>query len=411
MSNTNVQRDILVVGAGPVGLTAALALRAEGLPVTVLEAGTEDRQRPGSRAIFYHRQTLEFWEKMRPGLGWDIAREGLVWTTKRTFWGENQVYERTYPLPRTDVLPHSTNLGQTDVERILLRHCKEAGVKFAWNQEIANATTDETGVRLVTTEGREWQAPYAIVCDGARSVVRKSVGIELEGPRIEDAFVIVDVAEDPAAPIRPERLYYYEHPAVEKRNVLLVPFRNGIRADIQLRLGDDPNRFNSPEGVKRWISQVLPAKYAERVTWISTYNFLQVVANSFTDKHRRVVLAGEAAHLFAPFGARGLNSGVPDAVAAARGIKQALTTSNAAEASRAIEQAANERREAALYNRNASNLALEHMRARDWRTRLKRAWSVRLARRGMKAGSYLDSAPFGPRAAVTTAAKGTDGIY
>lgn len=407
MSISSTEREVLVVGAGPVGLTAALALRAEGLPVTVLEAGTEDRERPGSRAIFYHRQTLEFWEKMRPGLGWDIARAGLVWSTKRTFWGEHQVYERTYPPPNPNVLPHSTNLGQTDVERILLRHCKDAGVKFAWNQEVKNASTDPEGVTLATTDGREWRAPYVIACDGARSVVRKCVGIELQGPRIEDAFVIVDVAEDPEAPIRPERLYFYEHPAVEKRNVLIVPFRNGIRADIQLRRGDDPSRFNTPEGVKNWISRVLPPKYADRVTWISTYHFLQVVANSFTDANRRVILAGEAAHLFAPFGARGLNSGVPDVVAAARGIKRALTANHPDEARRVIEEAANERREAALYNRNASNLALEHMRARDWRTRLRRAWSVKLARTGMKAGQYLDSAPFGPRAA----AKGTEAIY
>lgn len=65
-------------------------------------------------------------------------------------------------------------------------------------------------------------------------------------------------------------------------------------------------------------------KYADRITWISTYTFYQVVAETYTDQHNRVILAGEAAHLFAPFGARGLNSGVPDAIVAAKGIQKAL---------------------------------------------------------------------------------------
>lgn len=398
----------LVVGAGPVGLTTALALRAQGLPVTVLEADGENRQRPGSRAIFYHRQTLQLWEDMRAGLGWEIARSGLVWSTKRTFWGEKQVYERTYPFPRPDVLPSSTNLGQVDVEAILFRHCREAGVEFAWNQSVTGVRTSPEGVVIQTAGGREWQASYVVGTDGGRSVVRKSVGIELEGPRIEDAFVIVDLAEDLDDPIRPERLYYYEHPAVEKRNVLLVPFRNGIRADIQLRRGDNPDHFNQPEGVKRWIGRVLPPKYVDRVTWVSTYQFLQVVARSFTDQHHRVVLAGEAAHLFAPFGARGLNSGVPDALAAATGISQALNAANPAQAATAIREASERRREAALYNRNASNIALEHMRANGLGTRIKRRASALLAHYGTRAGSFLDSAPFGPRAA---ARQSSDGIY
>ena len=399
---------VLVAGAGPVGLTAALALRAHGIPVTLLEAGTEDRPRAGSRAIFYHLQTLEFWEQIRKGLGWDIANEGLVWSTKRTFWGEQQVYERTYPPPKKGVLPHSTNLGQLDVERILLRHCKEAGVEFAWNNEIASAKTTPEGVTLKTTSGKEWQAKYVVACDGGRSVIRKDVGIELEGPRIEDAFVIVDVAEDPDEPMRPERLYFYEHPMVEKRNVLLVPFRNGIRADIQLRLGDDPNRFNDPQNVRSWLTRVLPEKYGDRVTWISTYQFLQVVANSFTDQHRRVVLAGEAAHLFAPFGARGLNSGVPDVFVTAEGIRRALEASDAKVAQQAVWEAAEKRREAALYNRAASSQALEHMRAYDPEIRAKREQAVKTALDGIKAGSWLDSSPFGPRGADK---KGGDGIY
>ena len=114
--------------------------------------------------------------------------------------------------------------------------------------------------------------------------------------------------------------------------------------------------------MKRWIAQVLPPKYADRVTWVSTYRFYQVVASAFTDEHRRIALVGEAAHLFAPFGARGLNSGIPDALVAARAIAEGTPA--------AIDHFASTRREAALYNRDASNLALRHMQANGWSIRL-----------------------------------------
>ena len=310
MSETH---PVIVVGAGPVGMTAALALRARGLPVTVLEAGAEDRTRPGSRAIFLHRESLEHLESVSEGLGWEIARHGIVWTTKKTYYGEDLVYERTYPPPDPSRLPHSTNLSQVVIEQLLLDACKRAGVDFMWERELVSSTTSPDGVVLQISGRDEWRASHVIGADGARSVVRSSAGIELEGPRIEDSFVIVDVAEDESSPLLPERVFYYEHPAVHGRNVLLVPFAGGIRADLQLRPDDDPEQFNDPEGVKRWIARVLPARYADRVTWVSTYRFYQVVASAFTDPHGRIALVGEAAHLFSPFGARGLNSGIPDA--------------------------------------------------------------------------------------------------
>lgn len=382
---------VLVVGAGPVGMTAALALRAEGLPVTVLEAEAKGRVRPGSRAIFLHRESLEHLESISEGLGWELARNGLVWTTKKTYWGEDLVYERTYPPPDPSRLPHSTNLSQIAIEGFLLDACKRAGVEFAWEQSLVSSTTSAGGVVLRTEAGDEWRAQYVVGADGSRSVVRSSAGIELEGPRIPDSFVIVDVDEDEERPMLPERIYYYEHPAADGRNVLLVPFAGGIRADLQLRPGDDPEKFNDPDGVTRWIARVLPPKYAERVTWVSTYRFFQVVASAFTDEHRRICLVGEAAHLFAPFGARGLNSGIPDALVAARAI--------AAGTPEAIDHFATTRRAAALYNRDASNTALHHMQANGWKVRLKRRVMASIARHGIAAGSWLDSSPFGPRAA------------
>ena len=333
----------------------------------MLEAEPEGRERPGSRAIFLHRESLEHLESICEGLGWQLAHNGIVWTTKKTYYGEDLVYERTYPPPDTTRLPHSTNLSQVAIERVLLDACVAAGVTFAWEQQLESSTSSSDGVVLRTTSGDEWRCSYVVGADGARSVVRSSAGIDLVGPRVEDAFVIVDVAEDDERPMLPERVYYYEHPAVGGRNVLLVPFAGGIRADLQLRRDDDPERFNDRDSVKVWIGRVLPVAYADRVTWVSTYRFHQAVASAFTDEHRRVCLVGEAAHLFAPFGARGLNSGVPDALVAARSIKTALDGD-----ARAIDHFAATRREAAIYNRDASNLALQHMQANGWAVRAKR---------------------------------------
>lgn len=398
---------VVVVGAGPVGLTAALSLRSEGLPVTVLEAGAAGRTRPGSRAIYYHRQTLEHWNAIADGLGWEVARRGMTWATKQTYWRGELVYDRTYPPGDPGLLPPFASLGQDDLEGLLLDACGAAGVEIAWDHEVEAAHSNPDGVEVRTTAGVVIAADHVIAADGARSPVRQALGIALSGDRSENRFVIVDVAEDPQRPLRPARVFHYQHPAVHGRNVLLVPFTGGWRVDLMCRVADDLSELEGEEGARRWIGQVMPERYVDRIQWASTYQFLQVVADRFTDDHRRVLLVGEAAHLFAPFGARGLNSGVPDVRAAARAIAAAQRATDARSAACAIDGFAESRREAAAYNRAAAGLALEHMRAHGPLTRLRQARAARRARRGARAGAWLDSAPYGPRARE----RGTDAVY
>lgn len=141
----------------------------------------------------------------------------------------------------------------------------------------------------------------------------------------------------------------------------------------------------------------MDAKYADNITWVSSYTFYQAVAEQYTDEHKRVILAGEAAHLFAPFGARGLNSGVPDAIIGANGIVKALQAHSLEEANAAIEEAANERHQAGLWNRECSNLALEHIQGTKEDIRLKREISAFLAPHIPALGKWLDEGPFGPK--------------
>ena len=320
----SAKHPVLVVGAGPVGLAAALALRARGLEATILEAEPQHRSRPGSRAIYVHGATLRVLDRAVPGLGEELARRGIVWPTRRTLWRGRPLFERTYQAPPKKGLPHFTSLPQTAIEAVLLDACAARGVEIVWRAPVQAVTAAADGLRVDVDGGRAWHADYLIGADGARSAVREAIGVELEGSRSANSYVIVDVAEDPSHPLPIERVFHYEHPAVGGRNVLLVPFAGGWRADLQCDESDDPEAFASSDGVRRWIAATLGESYAERVTWVSTYRFMQVVARTFVDATRRVLLVGEAAHLFAPFGARGMNSGVADADRAAEAVSAAL---------------------------------------------------------------------------------------
>lgn len=164
-----------------------------------------------------------------------------------------------------------------------------------------------------------------------------------------------------------------------------------MEVDLQLLPEDDPEEFTEIEGVKKWLPKVMDPKYAERITWVSSYRFNQVVVDSFTDEHRRVLLAGEAAHLFAPFGARGLNSGVPDALIAVRGIDQALKEENQEQARlKSIDASAIERRIAAKWNRDGSSTALHHLQGDSPEMNLKREVAASLTAVAPKLGRWLD---------------------
>ncbi|KUP97295.1 FAD-dependent oxidoreductase [Thermobifida cellulosilytica] len=395
------RRPVLVVGAGPVGLTAALALRSSGLPVTVLEAESEDRVRPGSRALYLHRESLQLLGQICPEAARSIIDHGVVWSTRRTLYRGREVFSRTYPSPPRGSLPPFTSLRQVETERYLMRECRAAGVEFVWDSEVVDVESTPEEVRLRTAAGAQWRAEYVVAADGARSGVRRSLGIELQGERSNAFHVVVDVEEDPADPLPLERVFHYEHPGLDGRSVMRVPFAGGFQLDLQCKDDDDPDEYADEDAVRRWMTRVVPDRYADRLLWVSRYRFLKVVAESFTDRNRRVLLVGESCHLFPPFGARGLNSGIADAVAAASAVAEALGRSDARELP--VDDFARRRREAALFNCRAAGAALDHLRPKSRTRRLGQSVAARLAPLVPACGAWLEYAPYGPRTGAAVA--------
>ncbi|MFF7469574.1 FAD-dependent monooxygenase [Streptomyces sp. NPDC008092] len=390
---------VVVVGAGPVGLSAALALRAHDLPVLLLEADPEDRERPGSRALFVHGESLALLDAMRPGLAAEITSYGRTWHTRRTLYRGREVYSRTFPPPSGR--PPFTSLRQVDTERFLRGACAAAGVEFVWNARVIGVRTTASGVSLSCADGRELSCGYVIAADGARSAVRAGLGIPMEGTHGEGFHVVVDVADRPGAELPLERVFHYEHPGAGGRTVLRVPFTGGFQVDLQCHADDRAEEYGTEEAVRRWLPAVVGGGhegaeghggheghdgYADRILWVSTYRFLRKVAASFTDPHRRVLLVGEAAHLFPPFGARGMNSGIADAAAAADAVATGTVADFAAV-----------RRAAALFNSEAAGAALEQLRPRRRIVRLRQRAAAALAPVLPSCGSWLEHAPYGPR--------------
>lgn len=389
---------VVVAGAGPTGMTAALALHARGVPAVILEAEPEDRERPGSRAIYVHGTTLHTLERNHEGLGKRLAEAGLVWPTRRTLWRGKEVFSRTYSTPGgTGDLPHFTSLPQVETEDFLLETLEEVGIDVHWDSAVETVESSPDGVRVETEDGDVWETPYVVGADGAGSTVRKEIGSNFEGSQSENSFIIADVDEDPDNPRPNERVFHYDHPDVEGRNVLLVPFTGGWRVDIQCKMTDDPERLASEEVVSDMVATTLGERYRDRVAWVSSYQFKQVTADTFVDEHRRVLLAGEAGHLFAPFGARGMNSGIADADEAASAIAVAAGATNDEVARAEVELYASRREKAAEWNKNAAGQALEYLQGDSVVTKFKKRAAAELSEYWEDAGEWLDDAPYGPR--------------
>ncbi|MET0187043.1 MAG: FAD-dependent oxidoreductase [Achromobacter sp.] len=376
---------VVVVGAGPVGLTAAIDLAQQGIKVVLLD--DDDRLSTGSRAICFAKRTLDIWDRL--GLGETMTQKGVSWNVGRVFFRDQEVWQ-------FDLLPESghrrpafINLQQYYAEGYL-HDCAShhPNIDLRWKSKVADVTphADHVTLAIDTPDGPyTLDAQWVVACDGSRSPIRKAIGQESRGRVFRDRFLIADVKMTADFPT--ERWFWFDPPFHPNQSVLLHRQPDNVwRIDFQLGWNADPVEAVKPENVMPRIRALLGADVDVTLEWVSVYTFACERMDAF--RHGRILFAGDAAHRVSPFGARGANSGVQDADNLAWKLKLVLQGKAPATL---LDSYASEREFAADENIRHSSRATDFITPKSDASRVLRNAVLNLAKRHVFARALVNS--------------------
>lgn len=308
-SGTAQRHPVVVIGAGPVGLTAALDLAARGIKTVVMD--DNNTVSVGSRAVCYAKRPLEIWDRL--GVGEQMVAKGIEWKLGRVFFREQEVYTFDLLPEEGHKIPAFINLQQYYLEEYMVAACEANPlVDLRWKHKLVSLHQEDDHARLVveTPDGVfDSEAEWVIACDGASSDTRRMVGADFTGQFFQDRFLIADIVMKAEFPT--ERWFWFDPDFHRGQSALLHKQCDDVwRLDFQLGWEADPEEEKNPENIIPRVKAMLGDDVEFELEWASVYQFACRRIDEF--RHGRVIFAGDAAHQVSPFGARGANTGIQD---------------------------------------------------------------------------------------------------
>ncbi|OBH91830.1 FAD-dependent oxidoreductase [Mycobacterium scrofulaceum] len=305
--------DVLVVGAGPTGLTLAAALLRRGIQATVVDklaAGANT-----SRAAAVNARTLEVLEEL------DVTRRmvkaGVIAPRFTMRQGRRVLIPVDFSELQTEH-PYTLMLSQADTERLLLERLRELGGEVIRPKTLHRITQDANGVTATFDDGDMVRAGYAVGADGMNSTVRNQAGIGFAGGEFAESFTLADVRVTGEAPGNEVILFY-----AKDGLTVLAPLPGDIFR-VVAPTADAPQQPSA-----KFVQALLDTRgfgpgqtVVTELVWGSRFHIHHRVADSY--RAGRLLLAGDAAHVHSPAGGQGMNLGITDAVALAGALAEVL---------------------------------------------------------------------------------------